>query len=49
VDEAWRIVGPVLKAGTQIHEYEEGAWAREISASRPKPAEAGIAENQRFR
>ena len=26
VEEAWRIVDPVLKAGTPIHEYEPGAW-----------------------
>lgn len=26
VEEAWRIVEPVLKAGTPIHEYEEGTW-----------------------
>ena len=26
VEEAWRIVDPVLKAGTPIHEYENGVW-----------------------
>src|SRR3989441_3345448 len=26
VEEAWRIVDPVLKAGTPIYEYEKGAW-----------------------
>jgi glucose-6-phosphate 1-dehydrogenase len=26
VEEAWRIVDPVLKAGTPIYEYETGAW-----------------------
>jgi len=26
VEEAWRIVDPVLKAGTRIYEYEKGAW-----------------------
>jgi len=26
VEEAWRIVDPVLKAGTPAHEYEPGAW-----------------------
>lgn len=26
VEEAWRIVDPVLKAGTRIHEYEPGTW-----------------------
>jgi glucose-6-phosphate 1-dehydrogenase len=26
VEEAWRIVEPVLQAGTPIHEYEKGTW-----------------------
>ncbi len=26
VEEAWRIVDPVLKAGTEVHEYEPGTW-----------------------
>jgi len=26
VEEAWRIVDPVLKAGTPLHEYEPGSW-----------------------
>jgi len=26
VEEAWRIVDPVLKTDTPIHEYEKGAW-----------------------
>src|SRR5262249_33746131 len=26
VEEAWRIVDPVLKATTPIHEYEKGTW-----------------------
>ena len=26
VEEAWRIVDPVLKAGTQVYEYEPGSW-----------------------
>jgi glucose-6-phosphate 1-dehydrogenase len=31
VEEAWRIVDPVLKAGTPLHEYEAGSWGpREI-------------------
>jgi glucose-6-phosphate 1-dehydrogenase len=32
VEEAWRIVAPVLTAGTPVHEYEPGTWG---------PAEAG--------
>jgi glucose-6-phosphate 1-dehydrogenase len=27
VEEAWRIVDPVLKAGTPIQQYEKGTWA----------------------
>jgi len=31
VEEAWRIVDPVLKAGTPIYEYEKDAWGpREV-------------------
>jgi glucose-6-phosphate 1-dehydrogenase len=26
VEEAWRIVDPVLKAGTPLHDYEPGTW-----------------------
>jgi glucose-6-phosphate 1-dehydrogenase len=26
VEEAWRIVDPVLKANTPVHEYEPGSW-----------------------
>ena len=26
VEEAWRIVDPVLKADTPIYEYEKGTW-----------------------
>ena len=25
-EEAWRIVDPVLKAGTPIHQYERNTW-----------------------
>jgi glucose-6-phosphate 1-dehydrogenase len=31
VEEAWRIVDPVLKAGTPLYEYEPGSWGpREV-------------------
>jgi len=31
VEEAWRIVDPVLKAGTPVHEYEPNSWGpREV-------------------
>jgi glucose-6-phosphate 1-dehydrogenase len=33
VEEAWRIVDPVIAAGTPIHEYEPGSWG-------PKEADA---------
>src|SRR5262249_32777710 len=33
VEEAWRIVDPVLKAGTPVYEYEPGTWG-------PKEADA---------
>jgi len=26
VEEAWRIVDPVLKSGTPFHEYEPNTW-----------------------
>jgi glucose-6-phosphate 1-dehydrogenase len=26
VEEAWRIVDPILKAGTPVYEYEKGTW-----------------------
>jgi glucose-6-phosphate 1-dehydrogenase len=29
VEEAWRIVDPVLKAGTPLQEYEPGSWGPE--------------------
>ena len=34
VEEAWRIVDPVLKADTPVHEYEPGTWGpREVDAA----------------
>ena len=33
VEEAWRIVDPVLKAGTPVYEYEPGTWGpKEVAA-----------------
>ena len=26
MEEAWRIVDPVLKEGTPVHDYEPGSW-----------------------
>jgi glucose-6-phosphate 1-dehydrogenase len=37
VEEAWRIVDPALKAGTQIYEYEPHTWGP-AEADRLKPA-----------
>jgi glucose-6-phosphate 1-dehydrogenase len=38
VEEAWRIVDPVLKQGTPIHEYEPGTWGpKEVDASVAPP------------
>jgi glucose-6-phosphate 1-dehydrogenase len=35
VEEAWRIVDPVLKVGTPVHEYEPGTWG-------PKEAHSSV-------
>ena len=37
VEEAWRIVDPVLKAGTPVHEYEPGTWGPKEGDSRVSP------------
>ncbi|MET1085256.1 MAG: glucose-6-phosphate dehydrogenase [Burkholderiales bacterium] len=38
VEEAWRIVDPVLKAGTPVHEYESGTWGpKEVDGSVSPP------------
>jgi len=37
VEEAWRIVDPVLKSGTPVYEYEPGTWGpSEVSAVTPR-------------
>lgn len=38
VEEAWRIVDPVLKAGTPIYEYEKGSWGPSDVDQRVSPA-----------
>jgi glucose-6-phosphate 1-dehydrogenase len=38
VEEAWRIVDPVLKAGTPIYEYEKGAWGPSEVDQKVSPA-----------
>ena len=37
VEEAWRIVDPVLKAGTPVYEYEPGTWGPAQVESRVLP------------
>jgi glucose-6-phosphate 1-dehydrogenase len=37
VEEAWRIVDPVLKAGTPVHEYEPGTWGPKEVDTRVSP------------
>ena len=44
VEEAWRIVDPVLKAGTPVHEYEPKTWGPAEGGARHAPgrlAESG--------
>jgi glucose-6-phosphate 1-dehydrogenase len=38
VEEAWRIVDPVLKAGTPLYEYEKGTWGPGEVDQRCSPA-----------
>jgi glucose-6-phosphate 1-dehydrogenase len=38
VEEAWRIVDPVLKAGTPVFQYEKGAWGPSEVEQRVMPA-----------
>jgi glucose-6-phosphate 1-dehydrogenase len=37
VEEAWRIVDPVLKAGTPVHEYEPGTWGPDVVSQNAAP------------
>jgi glucose-6-phosphate 1-dehydrogenase len=37
VEEAWRIVDPVLKAGTPVYEYEPGTWGPKEVGARVSP------------
>ena len=39
VEEAWRIVDPILKNSTPIHEYEKGAWGPSEVAQAVSPPE----------
>jgi glucose-6-phosphate 1-dehydrogenase len=37
VEEAWRIVDPVLKDGTTVYEYEPGTWGPNEADARISP------------
>jgi glucose-6-phosphate 1-dehydrogenase len=37
VEEAWRIVDPVLRAGTPLYEYEQGTWGPDEADQRISP------------
>ena len=37
VEEAWRIVDPVLKAATPVYPYDQGAWGPKEATSRVVP------------
>jgi glucose-6-phosphate 1-dehydrogenase len=39
VEEAWRIVEPVLKANTPVYEYEPGSWGPDEVSRRVSPPE----------
>src|SRR3989449_9884055 len=41
VEEAWRIVDPVLKDGTPVHEYEPGTWGPKEVDARVSPPGGG--------
>jgi glucose-6-phosphate 1-dehydrogenase len=38
VEEAWRIVDPILKSDTPVHVYEPGSWGPDEAAQRVSPA-----------
>jgi glucose-6-phosphate 1-dehydrogenase len=37
VEEAWRIVDPILKASTPVYEYEKGTWGPAEAARGASP------------
>src|SRR6202008_239187 len=39
VEEAWRIVDPVIKAGTPVYEYEPGNWGPTQAEEKIVPAD----------
>jgi glucose-6-phosphate 1-dehydrogenase len=49
VEEAWRIVDPVLKAETPIHEYEPNTWGpAEVDRVMPPGSWSNPAGEQAF-
>ena len=42
VEEAWRIVDPVLKAPTPVFEYEPGTWGPPEAAALVAPGERHV-------
>jgi glucose-6-phosphate 1-dehydrogenase len=42
VEEAWRIVDPVLNAGTPVAEYEPGTWGPAQAESRVCPPDGWV-------
>jgi glucose-6-phosphate 1-dehydrogenase len=38
VEEAWRIVDPVLKADTQLFEYDKGEWGPRGTNAKVSPS-----------
>jgi glucose-6-phosphate 1-dehydrogenase len=42
VEEAWRIVDPVLKAGTPVMDYEPGTWGPADAESRVSPPDGWV-------
>jgi len=52
VEEAWRIVDPVLQAGTPIHEYEKGTWGPDVAEHIVPPGgwqDPSMADQEDFR
>jgi glucose-6-phosphate 1-dehydrogenase len=41
VEEAWRIVDPILRSATPVHGYERNTWAQRSSMSSFRPSPEG--------
>jgi len=42
VEEAWRIVDPVLKKGSPVYEYEPNSWGPEEVERRVRPPDGWL-------